>query len=460
MRAAPSPRLHLFVCANRREGSPLGPGCGERGDALYDALKAEVARAPAWSREIWVTKTHCLGICPKRGATVARYPGATPSVPTSRSATSPRCSTSQPTRRPSATSRHDWDAIERELGAIEELQTQKVLDLARRLKPGLTLEDVQNPHDFPELDDPDWHYADGILTGMKSVTSALRALAACGRRDRAPMAKKKDTKKKTTTRRSRNSAGFKPARGGLERLQGQARRRGEGRRGQAEGRRAKGKPLPPLAPRRRRGRDARAEPRTRLDDELSFHRMMSGVTPLDSGAKTRIPMTADVKPGAQRVKAAEVKARAAREAERRSITSHPIVDDVARFEVTDDGNASRAAGSTPRPISCGACDEASLPVDGRLDLHGLTATQAQEKLVEFLRTMRGAERALRARDPRQGRAHRRRRGAPRRDRLVALAGQGARARGRVRDRARRRRRRRRALRRAAAVSPSSLERQP
>jgi hypothetical protein len=70
----------------------------------------------------------------------------------------------------------DWDAIERELVAIEELQTKKVLDLARRLKPGLTMEDVQNPHDFPELDDADWHYADGILTGMKSVTSALRAL--------------------------------------------------------------------------------------------------------------------------------------------------------------------------------------------------------------------------------------------------------------------------------------------
>jgi DNA-nicking Smr family endonuclease len=28
------------------------------------------------------------------------------------------------------------------------------------------------------------------------------------------------------------------------------------------------------------------------------------------------------------------------------------------------------------------------PIDGRLDLHGLTAAQAQERLVEFLRTMR------------------------------------------------------------------------
>jgi predicted metal-binding protein len=71
------PRLHLFVCANRREGSPLGPGCGERGDALYDALKAEVS-ARHLVNEVWITKTLCLGICPKVGATVARYPSKEP----------------------------------------------------------------------------------------------------------------------------------------------------------------------------------------------------------------------------------------------------------------------------------------------------------------------------------------------------------------------------------------------
>jgi len=176
MRAAPQPRLHLFVCANRREGSPLGTGCAERGAALYDALKSEVARRGTVT-EIWVTKTHCLGICPKHGATVARYPAG--GLATSDSILSDVEVSDVPAllageRAPGRTD--DWDAIERELVAIEELQTKKVLDLARRLKPGLTLEDVQNPHDFPELDDADWHYADGILTGMKSVTSALRAL--------------------------------------------------------------------------------------------------------------------------------------------------------------------------------------------------------------------------------------------------------------------------------------------
>ena len=171
------PRLHLFVCANRREGSPLGPGCGERGDALYDALKAEVA-ARGEHTTTWVTKTHCLGICPKRGATVARYPGSEPILSdvevTDVTALLGPADAGAPA---------SWEAIEHELLAIEELQTTKVLDLARRLKPGLTLEDVQNPHDFPELDDSDWHYADGILTGMKSVSSAMRALRQRGRKD-------------------------------------------------------------------------------------------------------------------------------------------------------------------------------------------------------------------------------------------------------------------------------------
>ena len=68
------PTLHLFVCANRRpEGSPLGEGCGARGDALYDALKREVASRGAHA-SVWITKTYCLGICPKHGATVASYP--------------------------------------------------------------------------------------------------------------------------------------------------------------------------------------------------------------------------------------------------------------------------------------------------------------------------------------------------------------------------------------------------
>jgi 8-oxo-dGTP pyrophosphatase MutT (NUDIX family) len=58
---------------------------------------------------------------------------------------------------------------------MEALQREKVVALARRLKPGLTAEDIRNPHDFPELNDSDWHYEDGVLTGLQSVLMALRS---------------------------------------------------------------------------------------------------------------------------------------------------------------------------------------------------------------------------------------------------------------------------------------------
>jgi len=68
-----------------------------------------------------------------------------------------------------------WPEVERLVLELEDLQRRKVLDLARRLRPGLTLEDIANPHDFPELADPDWQYADGVLAGVQSVLAAVRA---------------------------------------------------------------------------------------------------------------------------------------------------------------------------------------------------------------------------------------------------------------------------------------------
>jgi hypothetical protein len=85
-----------------------------------------------------------------------------------------------------------WEEIDGILGAMEELQSAKVIDLARRLKPGLTLEDVRNPHDFPELGDPDWHYEDGVLTGIQSVRTALRARGRTGVADGADRVREED----------------------------------------------------------------------------------------------------------------------------------------------------------------------------------------------------------------------------------------------------------------------------
>jgi len=164
VRGAIRPTLHFFVCANRRDGSPLGPGCGDDGDAVFDAMKAAVG---ADVRRTWVTRTQCLGICPKRGATIARYgDDIAPAILTEVTPAD------VPALFRESTHRQSLPAL---LTDLHDLQRRKVLDLARRLKPGLTLEDVQNPHDFPELNDPDWHYTDGVLAGIASVRTALAA---------------------------------------------------------------------------------------------------------------------------------------------------------------------------------------------------------------------------------------------------------------------------------------------
>lgn len=68
-----------------------------------------------------------------------------------------------------------YDAMEDLLHRMVEHQEMKVLSLARRLRPGLTAEDVRNPHDFRELDDSDFHFEDGLLAGLLAAQTALRA---------------------------------------------------------------------------------------------------------------------------------------------------------------------------------------------------------------------------------------------------------------------------------------------
>ena len=68
-----------------------------------------------------------------------------------------------------------WDEVEATLASLIALQESKTLALARRLRPGLTAEDIRNPHDYVELDDSDFHYEDGMLAGLLAAQAALRA---------------------------------------------------------------------------------------------------------------------------------------------------------------------------------------------------------------------------------------------------------------------------------------------
>jgi len=67
-------------------------------------------------------------------------------------------------------------ALERLLDEMVAQQRARVLTHARRLNPKLTDDDVQQPHDFPELaGSPEWNYEDGILAGYLAVQAAMRA---------------------------------------------------------------------------------------------------------------------------------------------------------------------------------------------------------------------------------------------------------------------------------------------
>lgn len=68
------------------------------------------------------------------------------------------------------------DAIA-EIERLIEQQRARCLELARRLRPGLTADDITQPHDFPELSQNwHWNYEDGVLAGLLVAQLTLRRL--------------------------------------------------------------------------------------------------------------------------------------------------------------------------------------------------------------------------------------------------------------------------------------------
>jgi hypothetical protein len=64
---------------------------------------------------------------------------------------------------------------------IEEMAAQQeacLLATARRILPHVTPEDLLQPNDFPELEEhPHFRFEEGLLMGIRSVQTALRAQA-------------------------------------------------------------------------------------------------------------------------------------------------------------------------------------------------------------------------------------------------------------------------------------------
>ena len=76
-----------------------------------------------------------------------------------------------------------WEAVERLLDEMASAQERKVLALARRLVPGVTPEDLRNPHDFtPLMESAEFNFEDGILAGYRAAAIAVRAARRAGER--------------------------------------------------------------------------------------------------------------------------------------------------------------------------------------------------------------------------------------------------------------------------------------
>lgn len=128
-------------------------------------------------------------------------------------------------------------------------------------------------------------------------------------------------------------------------------------------------------------------PQTDKEDELSFHRMMAGVTPLDAKTAARVPMSGEIK-SASRPRAAELREKARAEAAEVIDHLRTLVDDTARFEVTDDGSHVEGRRVDAPPALLRDLRHGRLPIDGRVDLHGLGVDEARARVLDFLRQMR------------------------------------------------------------------------
>jgi hypothetical protein len=68
------------------------------------------------------------------------------------------------------------DATEVLLEEMISAQRDRLLEIARRIDPSATSDDLLQPHDHPRLaTSPEFHFEDGVLAGYLAVRAALRA---------------------------------------------------------------------------------------------------------------------------------------------------------------------------------------------------------------------------------------------------------------------------------------------
>ena len=133
----------------------------------------------------------------------------------------------------------------------------------------------------------------------------------------------------------------------------------------------------------------RAKPAEPEDEALLLHRLFAGVEPLDRSKGSRVP-----KQKVERSTSIEQQAKQGRDvaqAEAEAVHEHlrSLVEGSARFEVSDDGRRVEGRRVDLPQEAMRRLRRGLMPVDARLDLHGLGVAEARAKLEAFLRTTRG-----------------------------------------------------------------------
>jgi DNA-nicking Smr family endonuclease len=123
------------------------------------------------------------------------------------------------------------------------------------------------------------------------------------------------------------------------------------------------------------------------DETLLFHRLFAGVEPLDRSRGPLPLQDAERSPRAERL--AKLAGDAAR-LDAAAVHDHlrTLVEGRTRFEVEDDGTRVEGRRVDLPVDALRRLRRGALPVDARLDLHGMSVQQARAQLELFLRTMR------------------------------------------------------------------------
>jgi DNA-nicking Smr family endonuclease len=161
----------------------------------------------------------------------------------------------------------------------------------------------------------------------------------------------------------------------------------------AKGERAEGPPVAPAKQRPAPSTSAPSPPRTlgRSDEDeaLAFHRLMSGVEPL-KGKAARVPRSKNTEARSPDLEARRKHAETVAQAEDDAVHEHirTLIESGGRFEVSDDGRRVEGRRIDVPPDLVRKLRRGMLPIDARMDLHGLRVAEGRTQLELFLRTMR------------------------------------------------------------------------